>query len=176
MGELLVGVLLGTIVLVGIPTGNGVDNVGDGIKVCQRHGGLRLVWRQEVRCKVPECLDELHHGPLDSVVCVVGRRAIAKGKGVLEGGLVVVEDGEGGLDTRSWCLGDDFVCNGGVLVADVLQEISHIVGRQRLQQARQVEWPTGRSGGACAFDGTMGKWLGVWEVAVGCGRRSSGRG
>lgn len=59
------------VVLEGIPGGEAMDDLSNGIEILERECGLRFVWREEVRSKVLESFNKLQHGLTDSVVGVV---------------------------------------------------------------------------------------------------------
>ena len=136
------------IVLESVPCGKAVDDLGNGIEILERECGLRFVRREEVRGKVLECFDELHHRLADSVVGIVGRGAVAEGERFLEGGLVFLQDREGRLDTGTRSHGDDLMSDCGVLVADVLQEVSHFIRRESFEKTGQVEGTASGDSGA----------------------------
>lgn len=132
-----VGVVLVPVVLIGIPVGQAVDDVGGPVQESERGGGLLFVWGKEVGGEVFEGVEQLDELLAHAVVGVVGRRAAAKGEGGLERCLVLCQHLEGRLDAWARRRGHDFVADVWMALADGLQQIAHLVGTERLEQAWQ---------------------------------------
>ena len=136
-----------TVVLEGVPVWQAVDELCGAVEKFERGGGLLFVGRQKVRCEVFQGLEELDELLAHAVVGVVGGGTAAKGEGCLERRFVLGQDAEGGRDAGPRGSGDDLVANVGMALADGLQEVAHLVGAERLEQAWQRK---GAAGYVCA--------------------------
>jgi hypothetical protein len=160
--NLIVCVVLVSLVLVGVPVGESVDHVCDGVEVCEGEAGLGFLWWEIVRCVVAEGFDELEQILADTVVGVVRRRAIAQRKRLAEVMFVLLEDGEGGLDRGSGCLCHNGLPDVGTLVADILDQVAKLVGREGLEEARKRQ----RTACGCVCAGALDGAVLVREAAV----------
>lgn len=113
-----------------------MDHIRHRVEVGEREAVLRFVGWEEVRCVFSHRFDELEEMLSDSVVCVVGGGAVAEREGFAEGSFIFAEDGQGGVDGRSGRFGDDFMLEFGMLVADVLEKLPHLVGGEGLEESR----------------------------------------
>ena len=134
--------------------------------------GVRFLGWEEVGREVFEGLDQVDQVLAHAVVGVVGGGAVAEGEGFLEGGFVSGEDGEGGVDGGAGRLGHDGLLEGGVLVADVLEELPHVVCGHGLEEPWQGEWSALGRSCSCSLDVSVGG--GGWESSVGYGGRGGG--
>ena len=108
-GDLVVGVVLVSLVLVAIPVRQPVDHVGDGIEVGEGEHSLGLLRWQEVRGVVSQGVDQLQEMVADAVVGVVGGGAVAEREGFAEGALVCAEHLQSRFYRRARCLGDNLL-------------------------------------------------------------------
>jgi hypothetical protein len=156
------------LVLEGVPVGQAVDHVGDGVEVLEGEGVLGFVRREEVRGEFADGVDEREEVRAHAVVGVVGGVPVAEGEGLAEGVLVAGEDGQGGVDGGSRGEGGNFGLEGGVPVAEGLEEGAHAVGGEGLEEAREGEGSAGCvDAGAGAFDVAMRR---MGEETAGYGR------
>lgn len=135
--NLIVRLVLVSLMLVCIPIGKSVDHVCDGVEVGERKSCLSFLRWKIVGCVVAEGLNKLEQILTDPVIGVVGGVTVAQREGVAKVLLVFCKDCEGGVDGRPWCLCHDCLADVGTLIADVLNQVAELVGRECLKKARK---------------------------------------
>jgi hypothetical protein len=160
--DLVVCVVLVSLVLVGVPIGESVDHVCDGVEVCEGEAGLGFLWWEIVWCVVAESLNELEQVVAHTVVCVVGCWAVAKRESLAEVLFVFFKDGEGRLDRGSGRLCHNGLPDVGTLIADVLDQVAELIRREGLEEA----WKRQRTAYRCVCAGALDGAVLVREAAV----------
>jgi hypothetical protein len=160
--NLVVCVVLVSLILVGVPIGESVDHVCDGVEVCEGEAGLGFLWWKIVWRVVAKSLNELEQSVAHTVVCVVGCRAIAKRESLAEVLFVFLKDGESGLDRGSGRLCYNGLPDVGALVADILDQVAELVRRQGLEEA----WKRQRTAYRCVCAGALDGAVLVRKAAV----------
>ena len=155
---LVICVVLVSLVLVGVPIGESVNHVRDGVKVCEGEAGLSLLWWKIVRCVVTEGLDELEQILAHAVVCVVGCGAIPQRESLAEVLFIFLKNSKSGLDRWSGCLCHNGLADVGPLVADILDQVAKLVRREGLEEAWERQRTACRCVCAGSFDGSV--WVG----------------
>ena len=150
--DLVVRLVLVSLVLVRIPIRESMNHVCDGIEVCEREPSLSFLRWKIVRCVVAEGLNELKQILTDPVIGVVGGVTVAQRESVAQVLFVFCEDCESGIDRRSGCLCHDGLADVGALIADVLNQVAELVGREGLKKSRKRQRAACRSVCASALD------------------------
>lgn len=148
----VVRLVLVSLVLVCIPVRKSVNHVCDSVEICERKSSLGFLRWKIVGCVVAEGLNELKQILTNPVIGVVGGVTVAQWECIAQVLLVFCKDCEGGVDRRPRCLCHDSLADVGALIADVLDQVAELVGRECLEKSRKRQRAAGGSVCAGALD------------------------